>query len=331
VSPFRCYVAVLAVLIALGLQTKGFSQPWAAKMFETTTHDFGSVSRNAKAEFEFVIENIYEEDVHISSVRSSCGCTKPSITKNTLKTWEKGSILAQFNTRSFIGYKNAAITVVIDQPYYAEIQLMVKGHIRSDIVTDPGEIHFGDVDQGGTKTIPLRISFAGSSQWTVMDVRGKSDHLKVKLDPPIKRNGGVSYVMQVSLLPTAPIGEVFDELIVVTNDRNDNEFTLPVTGRVVPPISIAPALLNLGSVGPNIAKQQRFVVKGNKPFKITSVECDDDRFVFEVPTESKAIQIVPFAFNSTEEQGEFRKSIKVTTDMGEAIIAECLITGQVTR
>ena len=44
------------------------AQDWARKMFDKTTHDFGVVARGAKAEYRFVIENIYEEDAHIKSV-----------------------------------------------------------------------------------------------------------------------------------------------------------------------------------------------------------------------------------------------------------------------
>ena len=67
-------------------------------MFAATSHDFGHVARGAKAEFAFELQNVYEEDIHILDVRTSCGCTTPTITKPTLKTWEKGSIVATLNT-----------------------------------------------------------------------------------------------------------------------------------------------------------------------------------------------------------------------------------------
>ena len=89
--------------------------------------------RGAKAEFEFVFKNEYEEDVHIASVRTSCGCTTPRITKQTLKSLESAAIVATYNTRSFYGAKSATITVVIDKPFAAEVQLTVSGYIRSDV------------------------------------------------------------------------------------------------------------------------------------------------------------------------------------------------------
>ncbi len=92
------------------------AQNWAEKMFKETSHDFRIVGRGAKSEFHFEFTNVYEQDVHVAAVRSSCGCTTPSITKDTLKTHETASVLATFNTSSFIGQKSATITVVFDRP-----------------------------------------------------------------------------------------------------------------------------------------------------------------------------------------------------------------------
>ena len=75
------------------------AQEWATKMFKTKSHDFGSVARGAEAEFSFEFENLYEEDLHVASVRSSCGCTTPTIAKRDLKTFEKSQIVAKYNTR----------------------------------------------------------------------------------------------------------------------------------------------------------------------------------------------------------------------------------------
>ena len=79
------------------------AQEWAIKMFNVTSHDFGPVARGAKCEFRFQIKNIYEEDAHISSVKSSCGCTTPQLTKNDLKTFQTAEVVAEFNTRDFLG------------------------------------------------------------------------------------------------------------------------------------------------------------------------------------------------------------------------------------
>src|SRR5262245_47534954 len=100
---FRCVIfCALSICAATAC-----AQQWAENMFPERSHDFGSVPRAAKVEYEFVLTNLYKDDVHIASVRSSCGCTQPRISKDTLKTHEKGSIIAAFNTNAFSGQRGA--------------------------------------------------------------------------------------------------------------------------------------------------------------------------------------------------------------------------------
>ena len=67
--------SALIVLIAAFAVSPCFGQDWAQKMFKVTDHDFGTVARGAKAEYRFVFENVYLEDVHIANVYASCTCT----------------------------------------------------------------------------------------------------------------------------------------------------------------------------------------------------------------------------------------------------------------
>src|SRR4051794_15950607 len=121
----------LASLIVAGSVTTAHSQQWAQKMFAETRHDFGAVARASKTEHRFVVKNLYRDDLYITGVRTSCGCTTPIVTKDTLKTYEEGEIIAHFNTGTFLGQHGATLTVTIDRPQPAEVQLRVDGYIRS--------------------------------------------------------------------------------------------------------------------------------------------------------------------------------------------------------
>jgi len=322
----------LFCLASLGISVVRADQ-WGQKLFNETNYHFGTVSRNAKTEHAFVIENCFEEDVHIASVRSSCGCTNPVLTKSTLKTWEKGEVIAQFNTRSFIGTKNAEITVVIDRPYYSEVKLTVGGTIRSDVVVEPGEVRFGDVELGEKKVVDLKISYAGRPDWKIVDVRGNSDQIEVRLDPIQKNATRTTYVLRITLRDTAPVGELMDELIVVTNDSKNDQFTLPVNARVIPPVSITPTFVSLGEVGKGKQAQNRLIVRSKKPFSITAVECPDGRFEFKIPEGMKSIHVLPFSFKGElldeSDTGSLKQIIKIKTSLGEDMSAEVTVAGRV--
>src|SRR6476660_225030 len=169
---------VSIAIIALALAPAAQAKEWAQKMFAASSHDFGHVARGAKAEFAFELQNVYEEDIHIADVRTSCGCTTPTITKPTLKTWEKGSIVATLNTRSFVGQRNSTLTVVIDKPFYAEVPITIAGYIHSDVDFQPGVAALGDIEQGTSSEQAVSVTYRGRGNWQITDVRSANAHLE---------------------------------------------------------------------------------------------------------------------------------------------------------
>src|SRR5208283_5477114 len=134
---------IQAVAIVAAIASPALGQDWTAKMFATTSHDFGTVARGEHAEFEFVLENLYIEDVHIAAVRASCSCTTPEIKTETLKTHQKGAIVAKYNTAAFLGAKGATLTVTFGKPLFSEIQLHVRRFVRGEVTLEPGSVGIG--------------------------------------------------------------------------------------------------------------------------------------------------------------------------------------------
>ena len=104
-------------------------------------------------------------------VRASCSCTTPEIKIPTLKTHEKGVILAKFNTSAFLGSKGATLTVTFDKPYFAEVQLQVRGYIRGDVALTPGIVDFGAVVEDSQRDKEILVNYAGSNDWQIVAVR----------------------------------------------------------------------------------------------------------------------------------------------------------------
>ncbi len=324
----RCVVIALAFIFIAGSHAS--AQEWAKKMFKSTKHDFGTVARGSKQEYKFRFTNIYKEDVHVASVRANCGCTTPKVGKDLLKTWEKGEIIAHLNTKSFLGAKRATITVVIDKPYYAEVQLEVKSYIRCDVVFTPGAVEFGTIDAAEGAEMAINVAYAGRDDWEIVDVRSANEFFEVELDENHRGNKRVNYKMIVRLKPGAPEGYIQDHLAIVTDDSKSKSVSLPVEGRVVSPLTVTPASLFLGVLKPGEKAKKRLVVRGNKPFRILSVKCDDVSFEFEEPAvTSKTLHFVPIAYTAGEDSGDVTRRIEIETDLGDGLCAECTATATV--
>jgi hypothetical protein len=325
-----CKFWLLAGLLASSvLVGQASGKDWALKMFKATTHDFGHVARGAKTEFAFELQNTYEEDVHIAEVRSSCGCTTATVSKTTLKTWEKGAIVATFNTRSFQGQRNSTITVVIDKPFHAEVQLNVSGYIHTDVDIQPGSVSFGDVEQGTAVQQKVAVTFYGRTNWNISDVRSANEHLEVELSDANRTGGRTVYQMTVRLKPEAPAGYVSDTLTIMTDDRNLPTVPLTVEGKIVPPLTVSPSALFLGVLQPGQKVIKQLVVRARQPFKITAVRCDGEAFEFKTNDQARTVHLVPVTFTASAETGEIQQVIEIETDLEVGGTAKCLARGSI--
>jgi hypothetical protein len=291
-------------------------QAWARELFDHTSHDFGTVARGAKVQHAFTLENIYEEDVHIAQIKSSCGCTIPKISQRLLKTWEKAQIIAEVDTRAYKGRKDATLTVIFDKPFPAEVRLSVHTYIRSDLVIQPGEVQFGSVTQGTPVTKELSISYAGRSDWRIEGVESTDPHIAAEV---VRANGGsgnVNYTLTVTLSADAPPGYIHEHLTLLTNDFNPSsaQVPVPVEGVVVGTVSVRPSPLLLGVVDTGGTAKGRLVVHGRTPFRITAIRANDPRFECVVPTEAKPVHLVPVTFVAGARAGEISARVEVHTD-----------------
>lgn len=312
----RCVHAALFLVVFTGA-TAVQAQDWARQMFRESRHDFGTVARFAKTEFAFEFNNPYVEDVHVASVRSSCGCTSVRVEKTSLKTYESSAIIATFNTHLFHGKQGATITVIFDKPYYAEVQLHVSGVIRSDLVIDPGSVVFGTIMQGLGAEAHVAVRCHNRSIGQVTVAKPVSPYLTVQITPKAQTNRLFEYDLTVCLSPEAPAGYIHET--VMLNTADGATVPLAVEGRVEPAISVSPSPLFFGSCEPGGSVTKQLIVKGEKPFRIVGIESSDPAVKVECQKEAaaKTLHIIPVRFTAGAAPRAFQATIRLQTDAAD--------------
>jgi hypothetical protein len=313
-----CKAGQTALVVVL-LSVPTFGQEWATKMFVTTSHDFGTVARAQREEFEFVLENLYVEDVHIASVRASCSCTTPEIKTGTLKTHQKGAILAKFNTAAFLGSRGATLTVTFDKPFFAEVQLHVRGFIRSDVLLQPGSVEFGSIDQDSVNERAFTVSHAGRENWRITAVRSTNSYLSATATEVERSAAQVTYQIVVRLDQRTPTGYLAENLTIETNDPQSPEIQVLVNGIVRDRVSASPTLLFLGVVEPGQKAIKQIVVRGEEPFHVKKASCDGPGFEIAMPDGAveKSLHLVPVTFVAPQGSGRVETTIYIETSLGE--------------
>lgn len=307
---------MLAVALILATGAASRAEDWAQKMFQVTEHDFGTIARGAKAEYAFVFTNLYQEDVHVAGVRTTCGCTTPRVEGDSLTTAEKGAVISSINSRSFLGRQASTITVTFDKPSYAQVQLRIKVFVRTDLLLEPDGVTFGPVEQGAGSEKTISVSCTGREDWRIVEVKSAHPHITGEVAETARGPRQVSYALTVRLHKDAPPGPIREYLTLVTNDEKSPQVHALVEGEVLSEISVSPATLFMGVLRPGEKATKQIAVKGKKAFRITAVSADCGCVEVAAPSASppKSLYLIPVTFVAHSE-GRMAKTIRIETDV----------------
>jgi len=119
---FSLFVA-LFVFVAVGYAQKGVLK------FTKETHDFGKVEQGKPVTHVFEFKNTGTDPVVINDAQASCGCTKPSFSREPIMPGKTGSISATYNAAA-AGPFNKSVTVTSNAEAGQSV-LYLKGEVVS--------------------------------------------------------------------------------------------------------------------------------------------------------------------------------------------------------
>lgn len=308
-----------ALLFFCGSCESVCAQAWAKKMFKEFSYDFGDVIKGDRPIYKFEIQNVFQENINIAGVYSSCGCTTVSVGKNQLKTWEKTELTCQFNSPAFDGAKTATVTVRFNRPYVGEVQLNIRGRIvnRSGLNITPKSIDFGIVSQSNSPARTVEITSFGNPNFRILDVKSTFPHIKVQLrQKPIQSNR-VRYEMTTSLKNSAPAGFAEGQLFVVVQEGNmTREVPIGFSAKVISSeLRLSPEILTLNGVEPGQEVRKKVILKGADPFRIVDVTCHSKAFRVRAGKEAKKVHIVEVIYTGEPKAGQHECELSFFTDV----------------
>ncbi len=119
---FSLFVA-LFVFVAVGYAQKGVMK------FKKETHDFGKVEQGKPVTHVFEFTNTGKDPIVIADAAASCGCTKPTFSREPIMPGRTGSVSATYNAAAMGPFnKSVTITSNAESP---SIVLYLKGEVVS--------------------------------------------------------------------------------------------------------------------------------------------------------------------------------------------------------
>ena len=311
VSSLVAFWAVLALHSAS-------AENWGDSIFPERAFDFGTVARGSKVHHSFMLVNRTSYDVHIADWRTKCGCTEVRVGARDIPPGTQTVIEAVIDTTKFLGYKASGLTLVLDRPAFAEVDLNLTCFIRGDLTLTPGQVDFGIAQRSSKPTSTLTLSYAGGvPNWGITKMMTQSAHVAAKLQEQGRSvDGQVSYQLFVTLNPSVPNGYFKDQVTLYTNDPSSPTIPISVSANVQTAVTISPTILNLGRVKPGEVVNKTVLVRSSQPFKLTAVKpSKDDLSATPDADEARPLHTVKIVFKAPAQPGPYNATFEIETDL----------------
>jgi hypothetical protein len=249
-------------------------------------------------------------------VRVSCGvCTSARPLQYDLGPGQETAIEVQMDTTRFLGPKVVTVYVTFDQPQFAEVRLWVQANSRDDVTVMPDSLVLGRVKRSTSPTASTTISFLGDANWQITGIASDSNYVQpvCKL---VRRDGlEVAYQLTARLRPDTPVGKWYTDIWLTTNNPATPRLRVPLHVDVESGLSISPAAVVLAPVRPGKESEQKVIVRGVQPFRITRIQGTDRQMVVRHDTPAaKDVHVLTVTFRGGQ-PGEVSRTFRVTTDL----------------
>lgn len=113
-------------------------KPRAKLVFDQPTHDYGFIMQGDKVKHDFNFRNIGDDDLLITRVKPSCGCTTPSYPKEVIPPGGSGKISVVFDSAGKLGRQIPKIDVYTN--YERRLSVKLEGFVDAERAKPPTAI-----------------------------------------------------------------------------------------------------------------------------------------------------------------------------------------------
>jgi hypothetical protein len=313
----RLTLSVVAAMV-IGCACPAGAADWTDAVFPQKLYEFGTVARGSKVRHAFKLANTTNQEIHIASWTTKCGCTDVKVGARDIPPGAQTVVEAVIDTTRFTGYKASGLTLILDRPTPTNVDLNLTCFIRSDVTLNPGQVDFGVVNRSTNPKLELTLNYAGGQpNWAVTEMKTVSDHIVAELrEQGRSASGQVSYVLTATLKPSAPIGFFKDEITIKTNDPSSPSIPVSVAALVQSNVVASPSVINLGTLKVGQTVQKTVLLKSSQPFKLTEIKPAQADLSAPAPVaQSKPLHTVLITFKAPTKLGPYNSAVDIATDL----------------
>jgi hypothetical protein len=278
---FMLGVTLTLALLAVPRPTLGQDPAPAAKpktggpqiRFSEMAFDFGRIRSTEKALHNFIVTNVGDAELEITSVLPGCGCTTAGDWDRKIQPGQTGKIPIQFNPEKFNGLiTNKYVSIACNDPAKANSMLYLHATVWHPIEVLPApHLYFMPIE--GETTNEFR---------TVQIVSNLAE--PVTLDPPQCTNAafklelrtlkpGKEFELRVSYDPSVRNPVPSGQITIKTSTTNMPVLDLTTYAMVQPALVASPSTIRLPADGSPVGYRHSAVIqnRGSAPVKLSEI------------------------------------------------------------
>ncbi len=281
-------VIIGALLIFYNIQNKS-SQPPTISISEEEW-DFGRIKEDESPVHIFTIKNIGREELIISRVRASCGCTATMLSSDNIRPGKSAELKVTFNPVGYNGLVKKDIYIESNDPQLPKTKITVIAEVEP--ITFPNAFlsnsqwDLGLISQGDLPTFTFTIENKGELD-LIIDRIDASEYIQYDTEIPLTILPGEKQEVTFTYDSSQhELGEVRESVRIYCNDPRRKAFSLRVNGYIkekpAPTVSISSVGISFNlandSEGETIG---RFILEnsGEEGIKFTSIKTPADYLI----------------------------------------------------
>jgi len=293
--------------------------------FESLVHDFGKISPGSRNKCTFKFTNTGDEVLKVDkTIKSTCGCTVPKLSKEEYAPGESGVIKVTYTAGGHPGPATRRLTVKSNDKQKPQVGLTIKATIVKKVDHEPKRLNLLlKRENAGCPDIKL-TSLDGKS-FSIKSVTSPGDCITIDFDPSEK---ATEYVLKPKVDLAKLAKNKRGRLVLRLTHPACNNITIPFT--VLPEFSAEPAMINIYRAEPGKPVNREIWVLNNysQDFEIESVS--SDKGYVKVLSQEKVgkrykieLQITPPPVSS-KRLSIFRDTVTVKIKSGKTVSVNCL-------
>lgn len=181
---------ILSIGAALILICVSSSIQAQMKVLEGNEISFGTIYQSGeKVHEEITLENYGKEEIRISRIGTSCGCTAAILSDSSLVPGGKVQLNIEFNPAGYMGRVTKYIYISDSDPKDQLVTVKLTGYVAYALQPTPNSAYFTTMRTGIEDSVSVTLSNTSSEDIIITKVETPDSDITYKVDKPELKPG----------------------------------------------------------------------------------------------------------------------------------------------